>query len=203
MELIQWDSHYYIRMSDIQETLGLNVQKFEQNIDQYLWSKKALEIKGHYISCKSACLFLSWYMDHSYNLLPDVANFRSALHKYTKKIPKRILSRSLRIEIAYRQQYACNICKLFPIPPTFEVDHINAIEDGGQDIATNLQALCTQCHKKKTRLNRLRKHKLFKEEASAQYDVLMKQNTQNTQKQNTQKQNTDTQNRFSKYFLKS
>ncbi len=200
MELIQFDRQHYVRMSDIQQTLGISDGQFEQNIDQYSWSKKALDTKGANISCKSACNFLSWYMDKSYNVLPDVANFRAALAKYTKKIPKRILSRSLRIEIAFKQKYACNICNLFPIPPSYEVDHIIALEDGGRDIASNLQALCVPCHKEKTRLNRLRKHRIFKEEASAQYNVLLK-------KQRVEpppdEPHSNTQNRFSKYFSKS
>jgi hypothetical protein len=199
MEILQYKSRYYISMSNIQQTLGLDDRQFEQTVDRYSLSKKTLEMKDNNISCKSACNFLSWYMDCSYDLLPNVANFRHSLTKYTKKIPKRVLSRSHRIEIAFRQKYACNFCNLFPIPPTFEVDHIDALEDGGQDIASNLQALCVPCHREKTRLNRLRKHSLFRDEASVQYDVLTnKQQIQET----TAQTYPITQNIFSKYFSK-
>ena len=76
----------------------------------------------------------------------------------------------MRVEIAYRQNYACRRCKLFPIPPNFEVDHIIELQDGGQDIASNLQALCPQCHREKTRLNRLRKSSIFRDEVTADYE---------------------------------
>ena len=67
-------------------------------------------------------------------------NGQSLRHKsYLKtKRNKRNVSRRLRIEIAFRQSYRCNICDRFPIPPTFEVDHIHELQDGGLDRADNL-----------------------------------------------------------------
>ena len=93
-----------------------------------------------------------------------------------KLTPKRLVSRSLRIEIAYSQQYKCNACGLFPIPPDFHVDHIIALEDGGQDIAENLQALCVSCHSEKTRLNRLRKTQYFAKQAETLHDNFQEKN---------------------------
>ena len=51
-----------------------------------------------------------------------------------------------------------------------EVDHIIELQDGGQDIASNLQALCPQCHKEKTRLNRLHKSSIFRDSVMADYE---------------------------------
>ena len=67
-------------------------------------------------------------------------NGQSLSHKsYLKtKRNKRNVSRRLRIEIAFRQSYRCQICDRFPIPPTFEVDHIHELQDGGLDRADNL-----------------------------------------------------------------
>ena len=141
----------------------------EADAQRYRYSGKKLEFVEHaeqtWMSCKSMFYFLSWVLDKSYMSLPNVTAFKNEMNRYTKKIPKRVLSRSLRIEIAYRQSYACNVCGLFPLPPDFEVDHIQALEDGGRDVAENLQALCVPCHKTKTRLNRLRKTPQFAEEA--------------------------------------
>ena len=56
-----------------------------------------------FVSCKSANHFLTWYLGNYSN--PTVNDFKHGLTKYTKKIPKRVLSRSMRVEIAYRQEY--------------------------------------------------------------------------------------------------
>lgn len=162
MELTVIDRQHYLGLQTLQQTLGLDDRAFQQNIEQYDYSQnKPLIITGTMVSCKSACHFLQWFMDNSYSLHPTANSLRHSLQQYTKKIPKRVLSRSLRIEIAYRQQYACNMCQLFPIPPTFEVDHIVELQHGGQDIAENLQALCVTCHRNKTRLIRLQKNPIF------------------------------------------
>ena len=67
------------------------------------------------------------------------------------------------IEIAYKTKYHCNMCKML-LPPTFEVDHIVALCDGGKDEYDNLQALCPNCRALKTEANILRRDKVFKKE---------------------------------------
>tara|TARA_B100000676_G_C17971821_1_gene783758 strand:+ start:94 stop:333 length:240 start_codon:yes stop_codon:yes gene_type:complete len=52
------------------------------------------------------------------------------------------------------------------LPPTFEIDHIVEIRDGGKDEFNNLQALCNNCHAKKTRANTLKRNEVFKKEFS-------------------------------------
>ena len=142
--------------------LGLSDSLFHQALDQYSLRGKPLEMNGTtFVSCKSACHLLRWSMEQSHTLEPTLQSYLCGLQQYTKKKPKRLLSRSLRIEIAYRQRYACQLCGLFPIPPTFEVDHIVELQDGGRDVAENLQALCVSCHRDKTRRNRLSKNPLF------------------------------------------
>ena len=174
MELIQHERQHYVRMSQFLSETKFTRQTFQHQLDLYTLNKaKAIQqvrdIHGNdYILCKSACHFLDWYMEHSYKLHPDLNQFKYELSKFTKLIPKRGLSRSIRIELAYRQKYRCNKCDIL-LPPDFEIDHIVALEDGGQDIAANLQCLCAPCHKNKTRLNRLRKHALFKDEAEAMH----------------------------------
>ena len=101
-------------------------------------------------------------------MLPEVSDFRHALKPYIKKIPKRKLSRSMRVELAYRQEYKCNVCKVV-LPPNFEVDHIQRLDEGGQDVLENLQCLCPPCHSEKTRLERLRRTELFGAEARRQH----------------------------------
>lgn len=147
--------------------LGLTDYLFQQTLDQYSIGSKPLEMNGTtFVSCKSACRLLQWCLDQSHTLEPTLQSYVHGLQQYTKKKPKRLLSRSLRIEIAYRQRYACHLCGLFPLPPTFEVDHIVEIQDGGGDVAENLQALCVSCHRNKTRRVRLSKNPMFQSEGA-------------------------------------
>lgn len=45
----------------------------------------------------------------------------------------------------------CNHCQLFvSYPSGFELDHIIPLWQGGQDVESNCQILCVECHKKKT-----------------------------------------------------
>ena len=174
MELIQHERQHYVRMSQFLSECKFSEKQFERQSDLYQLNKsKPIEtiqdIDGNeYILCKSACYFLDWFMEHSYKLHPEMNQFKHELSKFTKMIPKRVLSRAIRVELAYRQKYRCNKCDIL-LPPDFEIDNIVALEDGGQNIAANLQCLCNPCHKNKTRLNRLRKHALFKDEAEAMH----------------------------------
>ena len=88
--------------------------------------------------------------------------------QYDQKLPliishKRAYSTTHRIEIAYKSKYKCNACNTL-LPPTFEIDHIVELRDGGQDEYDNLQALCPNCHSLKTRANTLKKNKIFEKE---------------------------------------
>ena len=58
-----------------------------------------------------------------------------------------------RWDIAYEQQYRCGMCRQL-LHPSFEVDHITELCDGGTDTRENCIALCRNCHGRKTRLVR-------------------------------------------------
>tara|TARA_B100000767_G_scaffold255496_1_gene261697 strand:- start:904 stop:1557 length:654 start_codon:yes stop_codon:yes gene_type:complete len=213
MELVKFERQHYIRMSDFLAGSKFTQKTFELQSDLYRMNKcKQIETirqpDGHlYIQCKTACHFLDWYMEHSYRLHPEINQFKHEMSKFTKLVPKRVLSRSIRVELAYRQKYLCNVCQVL-MKPDWEVDHIIALEDGGLDIATNLQCLCVPCHKEKTRLNRLRKSALFSEEAEAKHKMFQKpvissdDVTVRTEDSEGSDDETMTQV-FSKYFSKS
>jgi 5-methylcytosine-specific restriction endonuclease McrA len=104
------------------------------------------------IDVKSLLKVIDWHEDTSYERLPNMPSLRSFLRGLSpKRRKKRIFNQALRIDIAYRQGYACNQCGLFPIPPTFQLDHVIRLADGGADAVENLQALCVECHARKTR----------------------------------------------------
>jgi len=110
-----------------------------------------LDYNDTYISGDSCVLFLKWYNKQYDMKIPIPSN------------PKRAYSTTHRIEIAYKSQYKCNACKVL-LPPTFEVDHIVELRDGGKDEYENLQALCPNCHSLKTRANTLKNNKIFEKE---------------------------------------
>lgn len=193
MNLYPIDSQHFIEVDNVRSEMFMNQQAFELTKDRFEFECKPLGIiqrqNTWLIPCKMAVQFMQWYMDTTYQRSNSLSSFCRDLKPYMKKIPKRALSRSLRIEIAYRQEYKCNACGLFPIPPNFEVDHIIELQDGGPDISSNLQALCPGCHAEKSRLNRLRKNKKFQQETQARYDTFVKPAVQHQV--------------FSKYFSKN
>ena len=103
-----------------------------------------------YVECRSLLRLIDWHEAYSHERLPHLPALKVFLRSLGKK-RKRALNQALRIDIAYRQGYACNACGLFPIPPTFQLDHVIRLADGGADDVDNLQALCVECHARKTR----------------------------------------------------
>lgn len=65
----------------------------------------------------------------------------------TSKLRK--VSDQLKKIVASQQRWNCRKCKNI-LDATYEVDHIIALEDGGNNDIQNLQALCRNCHGKKT-----------------------------------------------------
>ena len=63
----------------------------------------------------------------------------------------RKMSRKLRWEVAWRQEYKCNVCAQLLHYKAFDIDHVIELSQGGLDDVSNLQALCVHCHAIKTR----------------------------------------------------
>lgn len=78
---------------------------------------------------------------------------RKTRSKRTNKRNKRIygsgwpLSKNKKLEILRQQGYRCNICKEKNRPN--EADHILAVTLGGTNDVSNIQILCTRCHRRK------------------------------------------------------
>lgn len=75
----------------------------------------------------------------------------SALHDSSLPVSKtkRNVSESLKKIVAADQKWTCAMCQNL-LPSTFEVDHIKALYLGGTNDRDNLQALCANCHRRKT-----------------------------------------------------
>ena len=68
--------------------------------------------------------------------------------EYTKK-QKRNVNGFLSKRVASGQDWKCQICNQ-KLDETYEIDHIIPLFKGGSNDRENLQALCPNCHKKKT-----------------------------------------------------
>ena len=67
---------------------------------------------------------------------------------------KRTLNQTTKKVVAANQKWNCNICNNI-LDASYEVDHINPLYKGGTNEITNLQALCRNCHGKKTIYDKL------------------------------------------------
>jgi hypothetical protein len=72
----------------------------------------------------------------------------------TKSI--RNVPESVKKYVAANQYWKCKGCKNL-LDETYEIDHIVALEDNGTNDLGNLQALCRNCHGKKTARNNIMK----------------------------------------------
>ena len=63
---------------------------------------------------------------------------------------KRKVSESIKKRIAASQKWNCKICENL-LDECYEIDHVICIKDGGSNDENNLQALCPNCHRKKTK----------------------------------------------------
>ena len=74
-------------------------------------------------------------------------------HNYTKQ--KRNVNNTVKKLIAANQEWKCNKCKEL-LDASYEIDHIIPLYRNGSNHVNNLQALCRNCHGKKTILDNLK-----------------------------------------------
>jgi len=67
----------------------------------------------------------------------------------TNTTQKRVVSETKKKYVASQQDWKCKKCSE-QLTYTFEIDHRIALENGGSNHVTNLDALCVGCHKEKT-----------------------------------------------------
>ena len=89
---------------------------------------------------------LALMFPHDYDKVPDI--IYNAYHgkSFTNK---RSVSESTKKYIAANQKWSCNNCKQL-LDASYEIDHRISLYKGGSNSMTNLQALCRNCHGKKT-----------------------------------------------------
>ena len=67
----------------------------------------------------------------------------------TYKVKKRKVSETTKKVVAANQKWHCNMCNNM-LDASYEIDHIVPLYKGGDNSINNLQALCRNCHGKKT-----------------------------------------------------
>lgn len=146
-------------ISDLETACQRNVfwllREMEDNQHQ------VLHFNDDFIEAESYQLFARWFNQ----------NYREPTLPCNSPKNKRSYSTTHRIEVAYKTEYKCNACKIL-LPPTFEIDHIVELRDGGKDEYDNLQALCPNCHSLKTRANTLKRSKVFEKEFGKRAKVM-------------------------------
>lgn len=78
----------------------------------------------------------------------------STIQNSGKKGNKRSVSETKKKFVAAQQSWTCNKCKK-QLPAWFEVDHKIRLEYGGSNHIDNLEALCRDCHGRKTAMENL------------------------------------------------
>ena len=71
-----------------------------------------------------------------------------------KQATKRSVSETKKKYVAAQQNWCCKKCKK-QLPAWFEVDHVKRLEYGGTNHVDNLEALCRECHGRKTAMENL------------------------------------------------
>lgn len=158
MEIIDQDGCQYVLYAELENHIQRNVYSLVKMCEGA--KGISLDYNDQSICLESLIKFLKWFKSE-YTQDADIA--LKLLR--TLQRPKREYSTTHRIEIAYKSKYLCNSCQTL-LPPTFEIDHIVEIRDGGKDEYSNLQALCPNCHAEKTRANTLKRNRVFKEHFS-------------------------------------
>lgn len=84
---------------------------------------------------------------------PNLLNYK-VINNYSYTKDNRNVSQTLKKYVAANQQWKCNYCNNL-LDSSYEVDHIIPLYKNGSNDISNLQALCRNCHGKKTIYDKL------------------------------------------------
>lgn len=93
---------------------------------------------------------VSWeWLTNRRNQLASIG-YETTLRDYRVKNQRKLMTKSLREQIAQRDNYTCQMCGRY-MPDGFglHIDHIVPIAKGGKTVPSNLQVLCSKCNGRK------------------------------------------------------
>jgi 5-methylcytosine-specific restriction endonuclease McrA len=117
---------------------------------------KGKYLKPHYDTCKKRKGYLNELNTALKELEDNDVDCRCI--EQPKKPMRQNFSQSMRLKIAYEQDWKCGIC-IEKLPSTFQVDHIVPVFRGGNNSRENGMALCVSCHATKTQNENIERHK--------------------------------------------
>ena len=90
------------------------------------------------------------YLKDRFNQLEEI-DFEAVLSEYHSKKQRSLMTRELREQIAFRDNFTCQICgKYMPDGVGLHIDHIIPVSRGGKSVPSNLQVLCSKCNGRKS-----------------------------------------------------
>lgn len=148
------DGVVYVCADDIETAVGTATQPFQiaPLLPQTPTELRTREdLQGNtWMKREDVLHLLGWYAPTApSNQLPGIGAVVRTLQ--VEKKQARAVAKKHRWMIAFRQKYVCATCNVLLHPKAFEIDHIKELRDNGTDTLNNLQALCSNCHSKKTR----------------------------------------------------
>ena len=90
------------------------------------------------------------YLKTRFGKLKDIG-FEAVLSDYHSKSQRSLMTKELREQIAFRDNFTCQICgKYRPDGVGLHIDHIIPVSKGGKSVPSNLRVLCSKCNGRKS-----------------------------------------------------
>lgn len=103
---------------------------------------------------KSSKELFSPFFENSYISKNEPYDSVRRVNSSGKKSHKRSVSETKKKYVASQQNWKCAHCQT-QLSAWFEVDHVVRLDQGGNNEVSNLEALCRECHGKKTSMENL------------------------------------------------
>lgn len=124
--------------------------RFNTIRDQTRYRQRNYRKSSYKVSVFDSGLDVNWaWLVNRYNQLANI-RFESTISEYNSKNQRKLMTKSLRIQIMERDFFTCQICgKYMPDEVGLHIDHIIPIAKGGKTVPSNLRVLCSKCNGRK------------------------------------------------------
>ena len=149
---------HYFDIDEVGKTVFHGSLGFRNDIKEYSRRHKSFNVvkydEKEWVSGKVLIKIIRWFRRENIST-QSIEDFEKVLKQQGIKATRKKWSPMVWKEIGFRQCWTCASCQEM-LKPTFELDHIIELQDGGDDNMDNLQGLCVECHARKTRDRRLK-----------------------------------------------